>query len=135
MSKDDDADDYEVGYGRPPVSTRFQKGRSGNPKGRKRGSKNIATLVNEALQEQVVVNTGGRKCKMSKLQAAFTQQANKAAAGDPKAMKLMLDVLAGEQLHAARSPAVDDLQARRKQHSAVIEALKTRMIEDDDDGA
>ena len=25
---------YEVGYGKPPVATRFQKGTSGNPSGR-----------------------------------------------------------------------------------------------------
>jgi hypothetical protein len=29
---------YEVGYGKPPRSRRFSKGRSGNPKGRPRGS-------------------------------------------------------------------------------------------------
>src|SRR5439155_2145375 len=28
--------DYEVGYGRPPKPSRFQKGRSGNPRGRPR---------------------------------------------------------------------------------------------------
>jgi hypothetical protein len=27
-------DDYEVGYGKPPVKTKFQKGKSGNPSGR-----------------------------------------------------------------------------------------------------
>lgn len=26
--------DYEVGYGKPPRHTRFQPGRSGNPRGR-----------------------------------------------------------------------------------------------------
>jgi hypothetical protein len=25
---------YEVGYGKPPQSTQFKKGKSGNPKGR-----------------------------------------------------------------------------------------------------
>jgi len=28
---------YKVGYKRPPVSTRFKAGRSGNPKGRPKG--------------------------------------------------------------------------------------------------
>lgn len=30
----DDGDDYEVGFRKPPRSTRFKKGRSGNPRGR-----------------------------------------------------------------------------------------------------
>lgn len=29
---------YEVGYGKPPKSTRFKKGQSGNPGGRPRGA-------------------------------------------------------------------------------------------------
>jgi hypothetical protein len=27
-------DDHEVGYGKPPAKTKFQKGKSGNPSGR-----------------------------------------------------------------------------------------------------
>jgi len=36
---DDQPRDYAVGYGKPPVGTRFQKGQSGNPEGRPRGTK------------------------------------------------------------------------------------------------
>ena len=39
MSKDDKDADYEVGYGKPPETTRFKKGQSGNPKGRPAGAK------------------------------------------------------------------------------------------------
>lgn len=35
---------YEVGYGEPPVATRFPKGRYGNPKGRKKKAPGTAAL-------------------------------------------------------------------------------------------
>ncbi len=31
---------YRIGYCKPPKRTQFKKGRSGNPKGRKKGSRN-----------------------------------------------------------------------------------------------
>jgi hypothetical protein len=84
---------YEVGYGKPPRHTRFKKGQSGNPKGRPNGSKNAATLLNEALHEEVVVNENGRRRKVTKLQAAMKQLANRAAAGDHRSLQLLLNQL------------------------------------------
>jgi hypothetical protein len=47
---DDQPRDYTVGYGKPPVETRFQKGQSGNPEGRPRSTKKLVTLLAEALR-------------------------------------------------------------------------------------
>lgn len=130
--------DYEVGYGRPPVETRFKPGRSGNPRGRKKGSRNVSTLVQEALEELVVVQVNGRRRKVTKLQAAFIQQANKAAAGDPKAVKLMLDVLNGATVReAGERPATTATSPgdRRKQDQLILKALTNRIAGGTDDGA
>ena len=47
--------DYDVGYGKPPRHTRFQKGQSGNPRGRSCRSKNLKTLLSEALNEPAII--------------------------------------------------------------------------------
>src|SRR6266850_6711987 len=73
----DDERDYEVGYGKPPRHTRFELGRSGNPRGRPPGAKNMKTLLNKALNELVVVTENGGRRKVSKREAIVTQSATK----------------------------------------------------------
>ena len=40
-----DKDDGKVGYGKPPMNTRFKAGQSGNPKGRPKGQSNLTKLI------------------------------------------------------------------------------------------
>lgn len=85
--------DYQVGYGKPPLHTRFQKGRSGNPNGRPRGRKNMSTLLSDALNGWVVVVENGRRKKITKREAIVTQLVNKSAAADLKATQIVLAML------------------------------------------
>jgi hypothetical protein len=50
---DDDQDD--VGYRKPPKSSRFRAGSSGNPSGKKKGTRNFATEIREELAVEVDV--------------------------------------------------------------------------------
>jgi hypothetical protein len=43
---------YEVGYGRPPVASRFRKGQSGNPSGRRKASPPPAVPDTGGLSEE-----------------------------------------------------------------------------------
>lgn len=52
-----DDNSYEVGYGKPPKHSQFQKGRSGNPKGRPKKPKNLPALVLKTFGEKVVVKS------------------------------------------------------------------------------
>ena len=56
--------DDAVGYGRPPRPTRFQPSRSGNPKGRPKGSKNFSTLFSEELAQPVTLTENGKRRRM-----------------------------------------------------------------------
>src|ERR1700751_3004697 len=85
--------DYAVGYGKPPLHTRFQKGKSGNPKGRPRGMRNLSTLLSTALNASIVVVANGRRKKITKREAIVTQLVNKSAAADLKATQIVLAML------------------------------------------
>lgn len=112
---DNDSKSFDVGYGRPPATTRFQKGRSGNPKGRPKGSLNIATVLERTLGERVIINENGRRKTVTKMEAAVKQLVNQAASGDLVALR---------QLMA--------LAASAEQRSAEIEATGPSLSETDD---
>lgn len=87
-----DRKEYEIGFGKPPVNSRFSKGNSGNPKGRPKGAKNLATILGKELNAPVVINENGRRRTITKLEAGVKQMVNKAATGDHKAMQQLINL-------------------------------------------
>ena len=102
---DDDQPDHKVGYKKPPLHTRFQKGQSGNPRGRPRGSKNLSTLLTDALNEPVVVTEDGKRRKISKRELGVRQLVNKFAMAEAQATKILLGLIQERDRLAAEASA------------------------------
>jgi hypothetical protein len=84
--------DYKVGKGRPPVETQWKPGQSGNPKGRRKGRQNLASIFYEELNQKVAVVENGKRRMISKAQAAIKQLMNSATKGDPKALQAIINL-------------------------------------------
>jgi len=92
MTNDDmpPEDDYQVGYGRPPMHSRFTPGRSGNPRGRPRKSKQLEDLIRQELDAKIAIKEGGREKHITKREALVKQLVNCAIKGDAKPLQLVL---------------------------------------------
>ena len=92
---------YEVGYGKPPRSTQFKPGRSGNRAGRPPDAKNFATALEQELKSRVLVTENGRRKRISKREVIAKHLVNKAAGGDLKAIPLLLNETRARENEAA----------------------------------
>jgi hypothetical protein len=87
--------DYEIGYGKPPVATRFQKGTSGNPSGR---PKKVAIpddpgeILQSIENEQITVTDNGRRKRMTKAEIHIRQLFTRAIRGDLRAVDLIVSM-------------------------------------------
>ena len=130
MPEDKDDDNYEVGFGKPPRQTQFKKGQSGNPKGRPRGAKNMATLFTQALKERVTVTENGRRRSISKQEALVKHLVNKALSGDRRLLQLLLDEVHVIEARAESSAAGDhvpdetDLRVFHQLHERIRRQLR-----------
>jgi len=122
--------DYAVGYGKPPRHSGFQKGRSGNPKGRPKGSKNFATLLTEALDEKVQVTEDGRRRRIAKRELVIKQLVNKSAAADLRAIKQLTDIVQGIEGRTGAAHAPPSPQAFTAADEEVIAELRKRIERD-----
>ncbi|MEM7670428.1 MAG: DUF5681 domain-containing protein, partial [Pseudomonadota bacterium] len=76
----------KVGYARPPKHTQFKAGKSGNPKGRPKGSKGMKTILRKELGERVEITENGRKKRVTKQEMLIKRLTAEALKGDMRAI-------------------------------------------------
>lgn len=82
---------YIVGKGKTPVHTRWKKGQSGNPRGKKKGTPNSDTIIIDLMETPITVKTANGERKMSRNAALFQRMWELAAKGDIRAAKFLFD--------------------------------------------
>jgi Family of unknown function (DUF5681) len=113
--------DYEVGYARPPVSTRFQPGKSGNPRGRS-PAPSSETRVREAFKRllfEFVGEHNGRK--VTAIEAALLKARNNAITkGDMRSIKAILELC---EHYNAVNPASENSSGERRTGVLVVPTM------------
>ena len=115
--------DYEVGYRKPPLHSRFKPGQSANPAGRKKGVANFKTDLEDTLQLPVQLSEAGKTKLVSTQQAALARLKQKALAGDGRAIDEALKLAIELDDEAESSGATGQLDA-------VDHAILTAFIEE-----
>lgn len=101
MPKQKNHANYDVGYGKPPEKTRFQKGESGNPNGRPKKTPKVretdSELIRRILDEEL--STGSGK-KVTVREAAFRKAIAKIVEkGDFKSLLKIMDIAPPAQVN------------------------------------
>jgi hypothetical protein len=81
---------FKIGYRRPPKATQFAPGKSGNPKGRPKGAKNLATIFNDALNQKFDIQERGKTRKITARELIVRRVVHEAVKGNIKATALVL---------------------------------------------
>lgn len=119
MTETIETTDNDVGYKKPPKQHRFQKGVSGNPRGRKKKPRDAEGLLKLELDKLITIREGGQEVRITKLEAMITALVNDAITGKGKARDLLIRILDVTNLPEPFTPNEDD-------HALLDQLLKKR---------
>jgi hypothetical protein len=117
-----------VGYGRPPAHTRFKPGKSGNPKGRPKSSRNLRTIIQDALTTKIVLRQGQGKRSISKLEGIVLRQVEGALKGNDKAALATLKMAAQVGLLEGSENEIEEAALSASEKEMMEELLSSRGV-------
>jgi hypothetical protein len=89
--------DYEVGYKKPPIASRFKRGQSGNPSGKPKriiSELDPGKMLQSIDNEEMIVKIEGKGNRMTKAEIYFRQLFTKAIKGNLQAARLIAKMAA-----------------------------------------
>ena len=107
--------DYEVGYCKPPKNARFRRGRSGNPKGRKKGTVNFKTAFAKEAAKKIRVEEGGEVRHLTKQEVSIISLFNNAIKGKPGAVNTLFRLVQLYGDETERNDGPSDLTEEEKE--------------------
>ncbi len=113
-----------AGYMRPPREYRWNKGQSGNPKGRPRGRRNLAAALTAVLHESVIREVDGEEREMTRLEAITRELVKGAEQGDPRLLHELLGEIHKNDSRAELDASGEPLAEIDRE---VLEALYARV--------
>jgi hypothetical protein len=133
-----------VGYGQPPAEYRFQKGQSGNPKGRPRGSRSkerpvydpanrpTSRLILEEAYRPVAIREGHEVFEIPAIQAVMRAMGVAAMKGNRLAQKNLTEIVQRVEAaeHAERMETLESFLIYKKEWTAHIEKCERAGIPD-----
>jgi len=125
MSKTDDKNNFEIGYGRPPRHSRFVPGQSGNPRGRQKGVRNLANDVKRTLEVPVRLTDQGKTKRVSTQEAVLLRLREKALKGDARAIDRLVEL--ARAYNVAEAASGTD-QAMSLEDQAILDAYAEEIL-------
>jgi hypothetical protein len=77
---------YNVGYGKPPKGSQYRKGRTGNPRGKRKGEENLISAFKRHVQKRVKIKVGDKSRTITLAEAVILKNFNAALQKDAFAM-------------------------------------------------
>lgn len=112
----DKKESYETGYGKPPRNKQFKPGQSGNPEGRPKNAKSFPALINHELQQISEFTDGEKRRKLRMRRIIAKQHVRKAAKGDARSTKLVLEQDQQYRRESEANPLTLLLESFREQY-------------------